>query len=171
MPTLGQRKRFCIAKYSSYSVFVWAGVFVCICVCACRCCYLYASSFVYGSRSQHRWSGKAIIWEPGVKIEQLVCLVLVWRQTCGLVCVCAVMRQGANLGTHTPVNVSPVSNVWDHTPSDQLQACCSDTCTSGMGIVNQTLVFLSSHLQVAPWPCLRLKSVEWHTARALVVPC
>lgn len=27
------------------------------------------------------------------------------------VCVCAVMRQGANLGTHTPVNVSPVSNV------------------------------------------------------------
>lgn len=53
-----------------------------------------------------------------------------------------------SLSIHMPVYASPVSSVRDLAPSDQLKPCCSDSCTSGGGIVNQTLAYpMSSHLR------------------------
>lgn len=72
------------------------------------CCYLYTSSFVYGSYSSHGWAVKAVIRKRGLKIEQLTgtspaglnasmwAFVYAFVRVCVCVCLC-VMKQRVSL--------------------------------------------------------------------------
>ena len=71
------------------------------------CCYLYTSSFVYGSSSSHGWAVKAVIRERGLKIEELTgtspaglnasmwAFVYAFVSVCLCVCVCVCVHDEA----------------------------------------------------------------------------
>lgn len=130
---------------------VWAGVCACMCVyiyecvCVCSRCYLYTSSSVNGSSSPDGWTGKAVIRKLSVKIEQLTGMSG-WIQAWGLLCVClwGCMWCGDAGSEPESIHMCLLCPAWVLAPSDQLKPCCSDTRTSGWGIVNHVPVVLSS---------------------------